>query len=194
VGLYGAPRMRTDFCIVGGGIVGHATALALLERRPRASLILLEKETDLAAHQTGHNSGVIHAGVYYAPGSLKARLCRAGNRQTRDFCREQGIRFELCGKLIVATNAAEATRLEALRERCTLNLIEAEPLDGTRLRELEPRIAGQAGLLVASSGIYLRRGYDLPAQFANPTRQDHADFRIADCGTQCRSWIRAGGI
>jgi L-2-hydroxyglutarate oxidase len=153
VGLYGSPRMRTDFCIVGGGIVGLATALALLERRPRASLILLEKETDLAAHQTGHNSGVIHAGVYYAPGSLKARLCRAGNQQTRDFCREQGIRFELCGKLIVATNAAEATRLEALRERCTLNLIEVEPLDGNQLRELEPRIAGQAGLLVASSGI-----------------------------------------
>ncbi len=145
--------MRTDFCIVGGGIVGLATALALLQRRPRASLILLEKEADLATHQTGHNSGVIHAGVYYAPGSLKARLCRAGNEQTREFCREQGIRFELCGKLIVATNAAEATRLEALRERCALNLIAAEPVDRNQLRELEPRIAGQAALLVPGSGI-----------------------------------------
>src|SRR5882757_5592130 len=145
--------MHYDFCVVGGGIVGLATAREILERRPGASLILLEKEADLAAHQTGHNSGVIHAGVYYAPGSLKARLCRAGNEQTRDFCREHGIRFELCGKLIVATNAAEATRLEALRERCALNLIAAEPVDRNQLRELEPRIAGQAAVLVPASGI-----------------------------------------
>ena len=145
--------MRTDFCIVGGGIVGLATALALLQRRPHASLILLEKEPDLAAHQTGHNSGVIHAGVYYAPGSLKARLCREGNQQTRQFCLEHGIPFELCGKLIVATNALEVSRLEALRERCALNSIEAVPVAAAELRVLEPRIDGQAGLLVPSSGI-----------------------------------------
>jgi L-2-hydroxyglutarate oxidase len=145
--------MRTDFCIVGGGIVGLATALALLQRRPNASLTLLEKEQNLAAHQTGHNSGVIHAGVYYAPGSLKARLCREGNQQTRQFCLEHGIPFELCGKLIVATNALEATRLEALRERCTLNFIEAVAVSGTELRALEPRIEGHSGLLVRSSGI-----------------------------------------
>jgi L-2-hydroxyglutarate oxidase len=151
--LYSAGGMRTDFCIVGGGIVGLATALALLQRRPTASLVLLEKEQDVAAHQTGHNSGVIHAGVYYAPGSLKARLCREGNQQTRQFCSEQGIRFELCGKLIVATNALEATRLEALRERCALNSIEAVPVSGSELRTLEPRIEGCSGLLVPSSGI-----------------------------------------
>src|ERR1700730_6920810 len=103
--------MRYDFCVVGGGIVGLATAREILRRRPGASLVLLEKEPGLAAHQTGHNSGVIHAGVYYAPGSLKARLCRAGNPQTRQFCLEQGIPFELCGKLIVATNPLEVTRL-----------------------------------------------------------------------------------
>jgi (S)-2-hydroxyglutarate dehydrogenase len=145
--------MRTDFCIVGGGIVGLATALAVLQRRPNASLTLLEKEQDVGRHQTGHNSGVIHAGVYYAPGSLKARLCREGNQQTRQFCLEQGIPFELCGKLIVATNALEATRLEALRERCTLNTIEAVPVSAAELRTLEPRIQGQSGLLVRSSGI-----------------------------------------
>ena len=145
--------MHSDFCIVGGGIVGLATALALLQRRPAASLILFEKEGDLATHQTGHNSGVIHAGVYYAPGSLKARLCRDGNQQTRQFCLEHGVRFELCGKLIVATNGLETSRLEALRERCVRNLIEAQPLTGDELHALEPRIAGQAGLLVPSSGI-----------------------------------------
>ena len=145
--------MRIDFCVVGGGIVGLATALALLQRRPNARLTLLEKEQDLAAHQTGHNSGVIHAGVYYAPGSLKARLCRAGNQQTRQFCQENGIRFELCGKLIVATNALEATRLEALRERCALNSIEVTPLLSPDLHALEPRIEGQSALLVPSSGI-----------------------------------------
>jgi L-2-hydroxyglutarate oxidase len=138
---------------VGGGIVGLATALALLQRRPHTGLTLLEKEDELAAHQTGHNSGVIHAGVYYAPGSLKARLCREGNQQTRQFCLEQGIPLELCGKLIVATNAQEASRLEALRDRCDRNSIEAAPVTGTELRALEPRICGQSGLLVRSSGI-----------------------------------------
>jgi len=145
--------MRIEFCIVGGGIVGLATALALLQRRPNASLVLLEKEQDLAAHQTGHNSGVIHAGVYYAPGSLKARLCREGNQQTRQFCLEHDIPFELCGKLIVATNALETTRLEALRERCTHNSIETVLVRDTELRTLEPRIEGQSGLLVRTSGI-----------------------------------------
>jgi L-2-hydroxyglutarate oxidase len=145
--------MRVDFCIVGGGIVGLATAFALLQRRPGASLMVLEKEPDLAAHQTGHNSGVIHAGVYYAPGSLKARLCREGNQQTRQFCLEHGIRFELCGKLIVATSPLEATRLAALRERCALNGIEAMAIDGAELRALEPRVAGQCALRIPSSGI-----------------------------------------
>jgi (S)-2-hydroxyglutarate dehydrogenase len=145
--------MRTDFCIIGGGIVGLATALALLQRRPHASLILLEKEGELATHQTGHNSGVIHAGVYYPPGSLKARLCREGNRLTREFCLEEGIRFELLGKLIVATDAIEVGRLEALRERCALNSIEAIPLSRAELRVLEPHIEGQSALRIPSTGV-----------------------------------------
>lgn len=145
--------MNTDFCVIGGGIVGLATALALLLRQPGASLVVLEKEPTLATHQTGHNSGVIHAGVYYAPGSLKARLCREGNRLTREFCAEQGIRFELCGKLIVATSDLECRRLEDLRVRCERNALPVETLDAGRMRALEPEIAGQAGLLVSSSGI-----------------------------------------
>jgi len=95
--------MTYDFCVVGGGIVGLATAMALLERNPGASLVLLEKESALAMHQTGHNSGVIHSGIYYAPGSLKADLCKRGERATKEFCTEHGIPFITCGKTLVAT-------------------------------------------------------------------------------------------
>ncbi|MBS0377406.1 MAG: L-2-hydroxyglutarate oxidase [Proteobacteria bacterium] len=145
--------MKVDFCIVGGGIVGLATARALLERRPGASLLVLEKEAALATHQTSHNSGVIHAGVYYTPGSLKARLCREGNRLTREFCRAHAVPFEVPGKLIVATDSPEVARLGALGERCRANGIDHRALDGAGLRALEPRIRGAAALLVPSSGI-----------------------------------------
>jgi L-2-hydroxyglutarate oxidase len=145
--------MRADFCIVGGGIVGLASALALLERRPGSRLVLLEKEPRLAVHQSGHNSGVLHAGVYYAPGSLKARLCREGNAQTREFCRAHGIAFEACGKLIVATDAVEAERLGALRERCERNATEAIAVSGAQLKTLEPSITGMEALLVPASAI-----------------------------------------
>ncbi len=145
--------MKVDFCIVGGGIVGLATARALLERRPGASLLVLEKEAALAAHQSGHNSGVIHAGVYYTPGSLKARLCREGNRLTREYCQAHAVPFEVPGKLIVATDAPELARLEALGERCRANAIDHRALNAAELRELEPRIRGRAALLVPSSGI-----------------------------------------
>jgi L-2-hydroxyglutarate oxidase len=145
--------MRYDFCIVGGGIVGLATAREILHRRPGASLVLIEKEADLATHQTGHNSGVVHAGVYYAPGSLKARLCRAGNLQTKQFCAEHGIPIEECGKLVVATTAVEVQRLAELRKRCEANDIVTQDLAGAELTTLEPRIAGLAALLVPSTGI-----------------------------------------
>jgi L-2-hydroxyglutarate oxidase len=145
--------MRYEYCIIGGGIVGLATARAILRRRPGASLVLLEKEADVAVHQTGHNSGVIHAGVYYAPGSLKARLCRAGNEQTRAFCAEHAIPVEICGKLIVATTPIEVRRLADLKERCRLNDIAIEEVAGTELSALEPHIAGLAALRVPSTGI-----------------------------------------
>jgi (S)-2-hydroxyglutarate dehydrogenase len=145
--------LRHDFCIIGGGIVGLATAREILRRRPGASLVLLEKEPEVAAHQTGHNSGVIHAGVYYTPGSLKARLCRAGNRLTKQYCSDQGIPMEECGKVIVATTPLEVSRLADLRERCKANEITAESISATELKALEPHIAGQAGLLVPSTGI-----------------------------------------
>jgi L-2-hydroxyglutarate oxidase len=145
--------VRYDFCIVGAGIVGLATARDILRRRPGASLVLLEKESEVATHQTGHNSGVIHAGVYYTPGSLKARLCREGNRSTKQFCAQHGIPVDVCGKLIVATTPLEVSRLAELRERCKANEIVAREIAGADLSAVEPRIAGLAGLLIPSTGI-----------------------------------------
>ncbi|MGB5934644.1 MAG: FAD-dependent oxidoreductase, partial [Ornithinimicrobium sp.] len=142
-----------DFAVIGGGIVGVATALTLLQHRPGASLILLEKEDALATHQTGHNSGVIHAGVYYQPGSLKARLCTDGARRTREFCDEHGIAYRNTGKLIVATDDTEITRLEALYERASANGLTLERLDAAELRRREPNVAGVAALFSPTSGI-----------------------------------------
>ena len=106
--------MVYDFCVIGGGIVGRASAMKLLERRPGASLVLIEKEDGLGRHQTGHNSGVIHSGIYYQPGSLKTELCRRGAEATLAFAREHGVRVEICGKHIVATSDLELRRLDTL--------------------------------------------------------------------------------
>jgi L-2-hydroxyglutarate oxidase len=142
-----------DFCVVGGGIVGLATAWSLLQRRPGARLLLLEKEAGLGRHQTGHNSGVIHAGVYYAPGSLKARLCRLGAEATKRFCAENDIPFEVCGKLVVATTPAEVDRLAGLESRAAQNGIEVDRIDADELRRIEPNVSGLAALLVHATGI-----------------------------------------
>src|SRR3984957_17175147 len=171
--------MRYDFCVVGGGIVGLATAREILRRRPGASLVLLEKEAELAAHQTGHNSGVIHAGVYYAPGSLKARLCRAGNQRTKQFCAEHGIPIEECGKLIVATTAIEVQRLADLRTRCEANDIPAQEVTGADLMTLEPRIAGLAALLIPSTGIVDYRRVALA--MAEEIRKHGGETRMRTC-------------
>ncbi|MGC2222494.1 MAG: L-2-hydroxyglutarate oxidase [Methylocella sp.] len=145
--------MTYDFAIIGAGIVGLAAAREILCVRPRSSIIVLEKENAVACHQTGHNSGVIHAGIYYAPGSLKARLCREGAAATKAFCTQQGIKFENCGKLLVATNERERARMEALFERAKQNDIEVLPIDRAGLMHLEPNITGVGALLVPSTGI-----------------------------------------
>ncbi|MDQ0560149.1 L-2-hydroxyglutarate oxidase [Rhizobium mesoamericanum] len=142
-----------DHCIIGGGIVGLAVAMALQEKTPGASIIVLEKESELGWHQTGHNSGVIHAGIYYAPGSLKAKLSRDGAEATKLFCAENRIPFETCGKLLVATNDAEMLRMEALEERAQQNGIDYTRLAKGKLRADEPNIAGLGALLVHSTGI-----------------------------------------
>lgn len=145
--------MTYDYTVIGAGIVGLATALKLRERYPRATITVLEKEAGPAAHQSGHNSGVIHAGIYYEPGSAKAVLCRAGLTATLEFCRANDVPFEQCGKLVVATNALEVERLQALHERATRNGVACELLDRRALVALEPRLTGIAALRVRETGI-----------------------------------------
>lgn len=142
-----------DVAIVGGGIVGLATAYRLGERRPALRLLVLEKEAEPGLHQTGHNSGVLHSGIYYKPGSLKAVNCREGRRAMERFCEEHGIPFETCGKVIVATAEEEVPRLEAILERGRANGVRCERIGRERLRELEPHAAGIAALHVPETGI-----------------------------------------
>jgi L-2-hydroxyglutarate oxidase len=141
-----------DYAVVGAGIVGLAVARALQAREPGASVLVLDKERGVAMHQTGHNSGVIHAGVYYEPGSLKARLCRAGLTRTVEFCRAHGIAHEQCGKLIVAVDDAQMARLRALYDRARSNGVSVELLDGPELRAREPAIAGLGAIYVRETG------------------------------------------
>lgn len=142
-----------DFIIIGGGILGMSTAMQLKQAYPDSRMLLLEKESGPARHQTGHNSGVIHAGVYYTPGSLKARFCLEGNRATKAFCDEHGIAYDTCGKLLVATSELEMQRMEALWERTAANGLTREWLSAEALAEREPNITGLGGVFVPSSGI-----------------------------------------
>ena len=143
-----------DFIIVGGGIVGLATALRVLEARPDVSLLLLEKESRLGRHQTGHNSGVLHAGLYYKPGSLKAKLAVEGLRQMVDFCQKRKVPYEQCGKIVVATEHAELLRLDKLLERGTANGLKGlRKLGREQIREIEPHTAGLAAIHVPEEGI-----------------------------------------
>jgi L-2-hydroxyglutarate oxidase LhgO len=145
---------RFDLAIVGGGILGLATALRLLETRPDLRVAVIEKEADLGLHQTGRNSGVIHAGLYYAPGSSKARLCRSGKAALERSCEEHDVPFERCGKLVVALDRSELGRLTHLSERGTANGIRGlGELEPAAFREIEPHAAGIRALHVAETGI-----------------------------------------
>jgi L-2-hydroxyglutarate oxidase LhgO len=143
-----------DIVIVGGGIVGLATARELLRRRPATRLIVVEKEAAIAQHQTGHNSGVIHAGIYYAPGSLKARLCVAGAAELMTYCDEHDIPYQRCGKMIVATREDELPRLNNLLDRATANGVPGvRMIETAELRELEPHCQGIRALWSPNTGI-----------------------------------------
>jgi L-2-hydroxyglutarate oxidase LhgO len=144
---------RFDVAVIGGGIVGLATAHRLLLDRPALRVVLLEKEPELATHQTGHNSGVLHAGLYYPPGSKKASLCREGKLALESFAAEHGIPFERCGKLVVAVDENELPRLAALKERALANGVEIEEVGPERIREIEPHAAGVRALWSPSTGI-----------------------------------------
>jgi L-2-hydroxyglutarate oxidase len=144
---------RADAVVVGAGILGLAVARELLQRRPQLDLVVLEKEAGIAQHQTGHNSGVIHSGIYYAPGSLKARLCKEGQELLYGYCDERGIEYERCGKVIVAGSDEELPRLEQLKKRALANGVEIEEVGPERLAELEPHVAGVRGLHAPATGI-----------------------------------------
>ncbi|MFJ9951333.1 L-2-hydroxyglutarate oxidase [Kitasatospora sp. NPDC091207] len=179
-----------DVLVVGGGIVGLSTAYALTRARPGLRLALLEKEPGFAAHQTGRNSGVIHSGVYYRPGSLKARYAVAGAAEMVEFCRTHAIPHEVTGKLIVATDPAELPRLRALAERGRANGIPVAELDRAGITAYEPRVTGIAGLHIGTTGIC-----DFPAVaavYARLAREAGAELRT---GTELRAVARrADGV
>jgi L-2-hydroxyglutarate oxidase len=160
--------MQYDYVIVGGGIVGISTARALLRSRPGSKIAVLDKEDALAKHQTGRNSGVIHAGVYYQPGSLKSRLCKEGAAETVEFCDRHEIPVERCGKLIVATNELELVRMRELEERTRANEIPFERLDAAELGRREANIVGVGALHIPSTAIvaYARVTEALAAEVA----------------------------
>src|SRR6266540_3208859 len=150
----GMSEWTGDIAIVGGGIVGLATARELLRRRPGARLVVLEKERAIGRHQTGHNSGVIHSGIYYTPGSLKARSCVAGSAALMRYCEERGIPFERSGKVIVVLDESELDRLDELHRRGTANGVPGlEMIGPERLREIEPHVAGVRALWSPNTGI-----------------------------------------
>jgi L-2-hydroxyglutarate oxidase len=142
-----------DFAIIGGGIVGLSTAMTIGQKFPSAKILLLEKENSLVAHQTGNNSGVIHSGIYYKPGSFKAKFCRQGNLSLVAFCQEHELNYEVCGKVIVATKTEELPLLDKLYQRGLENNIEVAKLTKEQVQEIEPHVSSLAGILVKSTGI-----------------------------------------
>src|SRR5437868_14674634 len=129
---------RFDCVVIGGGIVGLSVARAVLEKKRHARVAVVEKQDGWARHQTGRNSGILHSSIYYKPGSLKARLCREGNARMRTFCEHHGIRYEMCGKVIVATAASELPVLETLYQRGIANGLTVKKLSASEVKEIEP--------------------------------------------------------
>jgi len=204
------PEKTYDVAVIGGGIVGTATAMAILRRR-NLSLALLEKEARLAAHQTGNNSGVIHSGLYYRPGSLKARNCAAGREALYRFCAERGIPAERCGKVVVATRPEHLDALAELARRGEANgLAGIRPLGREEIRELEPHAAGVAGLFVPQTGIvdYVRvteayaeevRTHGGEVMVQAPVRLVHRDGSaiVLESGAgavRCRNLVNCAGL
>jgi L-2-hydroxyglutarate oxidase len=142
-----------DFAVVGGGLVGLATAYALLQKYPDSSLVLIEKEEQVAAHQSGRNSGVLHSGVYYKPGSLKAQLTAEGRKAMLDFCNAHGVAYEICGKVIVATSEEEIPRLDPLYQRGRENKLDVRMIDAKELAEIEPQAKALKAIWIPQAGI-----------------------------------------
>jgi L-2-hydroxyglutarate oxidase LhgO len=172
------PTAAFDVAIVGGGIVGLATGLRLLQARPSTRLVILEREGELAKHQSGHNSGVVHAGLYYAPGSLKARLCREGKAELEAYCETRGIPIVPTGKLVVAVDEGELDRFDGLRERATANGVPGlEVVGPERMAELEPAVVGIKALWSPTTGIVDFRRVALA--YADDVRSAGGDIRTS---------------
>ena len=168
--------IQTDVAIIGGGIVGLATAYRLQERYPAAKVTILEKEGTLAFHQTGRNSGVLHSGIYYRPGSLRATNCREGKQAMIEFCQREGVAYDICGKVIVAVDDSELGNLQSIYERGQANGVTCEIIGVERLRELEPHSAGIKAIHVPEAGIV-----DYPAvceKLANRIREKGGTIQL----------------
>jgi L-2-hydroxyglutarate oxidase len=176
-GAKGVVQKMLDYAVVGGGIIGCSTAVALCKRYPGARVLVMEKEPALAQHQTGHNSGVIHSGIYYKPGSLKARFSKAGGAALVKFCQENDVACEVCGKVIVATEPGELTYINGLYERGRENGLAVEKIGPEELSELEPHAAGLAAIRVPSAGIVDYTG--VVQAFARILEEQGAEIRTS---------------
>ncbi len=165
-----------NFAIIGGGIVGLSTAMALGERHPDARILVLEKESQWAFHQTGNNSGVIHSGIYYKPGSFKAKFCRDGSRSMVEFCQKHDIDHDICGKVIVATNEQELPRLENLYTRGLENSIPVKRISPEEVKEIEPHVSCVGGIRVFNTGIVNYKQVCL--KYAELIRKQGGDLRL----------------
>lgn len=200
-----------DYLIIGGGIVGCAVARQILIERPGSKLLLVEKDSQLAGHQTGRNSGVIHAGLYYKPGSLKAQLCRRGKQALESFCRDAGIPFENCGKVVVAVDESERDALDRIYQRGTENGISCRKIDLAELREIEPAVSGVAAIHIPETGIVDYRAVtealaekirssggevlcDTRLESAQLSKESLWQVTCADAEFSCRTLINCSGI
>jgi L-2-hydroxyglutarate oxidase len=177
-----------DYVVIGGGIVGLATAWCLLRRKPGIALAVVEKENFCAAHQTGNNSGVIHSGIYYKPDSLKAKLCREGNRRMVSFCRDYGIRHEVCGKVIVATKQEEVPLLDKFFRRGIANDLEVRRLYASEVRQFEPHVKSLAAIHIPTTGIVDFSA--VASMLAELIRQNGGELRL---GTEVHAFRTCGG-
>lgn len=183
------PLIDHDFAIIGAGLVGLASAHEIVSRYPSAKVVVLEKEDQVATHQSGRNSGVLHAGVYYQPGSLKATLCRAGKKKLEHFCDEEGISYKRIGKVIVAVDEDERPGLMKILDRAKANGIECSLIDANRLREIEPSVTGVAAVHVPESGII-----DFPGVAKALVKRIESKGGTVSKGSEVISAVRRNGV